>query len=293
VLAGDGAVVGCVWGNSWVPFHTLVNSLDGIHRMRGSKYVPSYVGQGYLDAINFVKRTGKMVLFSGTPCQIAAIQNIMDGDLQKKIVCCEVICHGVPSLKVFDLYLNSLFNGELITEFTFRSQKHGWISPFAVSESGKSYNVPVHMDAFVIGFVEHHLFLSKTCYNCPFQKIPRLADISLGDFWGIPKKLYDLKGISLVSVNTVKGYELINSLVRNGRIELILSDIRMAAPKTPRLVFGKWRMPAKRREFLNDLQKKMSFNQLIEKYYPNMLRRILERVINKIWRMSYLRSIGY
>lgn len=238
VIDGHGAVTGCVWNDSWTPFHKLAESSDGIDAMRGSKYVPSYVGRVYLDAIEFMKRTGKMVLFSGTPCQIAAMKGIVDGNLQEMIVYCEVICHGVPSLKVFELYLNSLFDGEIIREFTFRNKKFGWLSPLAVSESGKTYNVPAYKDLFIQGYIGHNLFLKKTCYNCPFQKIPRLADISLGDFWNAPKDLYDSRGVSLVSANSIKGYRLLYSLVAKGKIELIPSDIRKAAAKNPRLVFG-------------------------------------------------------
>jgi coenzyme F420-reducing hydrogenase beta subunit len=85
-LTTGGSVVGCVWGDNWVPAHRLTTSFDGVVAMQGSKYVPSYVGTVYHDTVKFIKQTGKPVLFSGTPCQIAAMRRIAGKDLCQNII---------------------------------------------------------------------------------------------------------------------------------------------------------------------------------------------------------------
>jgi hypothetical protein len=191
------------------------------------------------------------------------------------------------------LYLEFLFGGERVEEYTFRSKKTGWISPLAVSESGRTYNVSVGADPFMQGFCGQHLFLNETCYDCHFQRLPRLADITLGDFWGLPQSLHDPRGVSLVAVNTPKGDALLASLARQDRIRLIASNIHKAAAKNTRLVFGRWRVPKRRGAFFADLRNGMTFEQLLGKYYSKGTSRFIERVINKAWRIFHLWMLGY
>lgn len=293
VLNEGGAVVGCVWGDNWTPEHRIARNLADVVPMRGSKYVPSYVGRIYRDALEFVRSTNRPLLFSGTPCQIAALQGLADDETLAQITTCEVICHGVPSLRVFHAYLDSLFDGERIEEFTFRSKAFGWISPFARSESGREYNVPLSQDAFLRGFLPN-LFLKKTCYNCWFQRLPRRADITLGDFWGIRSDLYDKRGVSLVAVNNEKAEYLLQSIGENGHIELHVSDIRRAVAKNPRLVLGRYRtIPPSRRKLLDDFKRGMDVADLVEKHYPSYWRRQFDRVLNKAWRMASLKVHGF
>jgi coenzyme F420-reducing hydrogenase beta subunit len=293
VLEGGGAVAGCVWGEGWVPEHRLARSGEEVLLMRGSKYAPSYVGGVYRDIIDCLDHGGQTVLFSGTPCQVAAAKRLVNEVQRKKLILCDVVCHGVPSLRVFHLYLNSLFESEVVVEYTFRSKLMGWVSPLAVSERGRQYNAPASRDAFIEGYVGHHLFLQPECYRCPFQNIPRQGDISLGDFWNVPKQLYHAHGVSIITVNTAKGEKMINSTAQKGRIAIVPSNLHRGAVKTPRLVSGIWPIPRNRVKFMADVRQGLNFDQLVRKYYPGPLRSFVNRAINKARRVLQLRSLGY
>jgi len=212
---------------------------------------------------------------------------------QEKIICCDVICHGIPSLRVFHLYLDWLFAGEAVNEFTFRSKRVGAYAVLSISESGKRYLVPGYQDPFIQGYAVHHLFLREECHACPFQGIPRLGDISLGDFWGVPKHLYDRRGVSLVSANTARGQGLLCQIQRKNRIQLVRSNIALAAARNPRLVFGSWPVPRGRRAFLDDLRKGLTFGQLMEKHYPGPVKKMAARALSKLWGVMHVRLLTY
>ena len=84
------------------------------------------------------------------------------------------------------------------------------ISTTATTKS--SYSTPAEKDDFMIAFLKN-MSLRKSCSSCPFARMPRQSDITLGDFWGInkySKKLNDGKGTSLVLINSEKGKKYID-----------------------------------------------------------------------------------
>ena len=67
------------------------------------------------------------------------------------------------------------------------------------------------------GFMEGYLYRTG-CYTCPYATEKRVADLTLGDFWGIgeetpyPNAAAELKkGLSLILVHTDKGQALLNA----------------------------------------------------------------------------------
>lgn len=138
------------------------------------------------------------------------------------------------------------------------------------------------------GYLVHHLFLRQECCSCPFQRIPRLADISLGDFWGAPKHLRDRRGVSLVSANTARGHALLCRVREKDKIQLVRSSIGVAAARNPRLVLGRWPIPRGRRAFLEDLKKGLTFGQLIKEHYPGPVKKMASRALNKLWWMWHV-----
>ncbi len=293
VIEEGGAVAGCAWDEHMTPCHRLARSAGEMWKMRGSKYIPSKVGYIYRETLDFVRERGKPVLFSGTPCQIAALNQIAGEKDMELITTCEVICHGVPSLRMFRSYLNTLFDGERVVEYSFRSKECGWISLRAVSESGEKYSAPAGEDPFCQCFLLN-LQLNDTCYNCSFQDCPREADISLGDFWGAPKEIYDKKGVSLIAVNNSKGQELLSSAAERGEIKVVDADIRRAVSKNPRLVLGRYRCRPRIRQILLDgIKKETEFNELVDKCYPSSFKRQYNRVVNKLWRTAMLKWRGF
>lgn len=123
----------------------------------------------------------------------------------------DLVCRGVISQKVYIDYLKSVerHTKSKITEVQFRNKDLGWNSSTTkISlEDGSFYRKERWLDEYMIGYLKHNLYLRPCCYECDFKKMPRVSDISLGDYWGFDK-YYDVSddnGVSVVLLNSSKG----------------------------------------------------------------------------------------
>lgn len=296
VIDAGGAVAGCVWGENWTPKHILARTWADVERMRGSKYVPSQAGDIYQQVIAALRDSEKPVLFSGTPCQVAAMEAALTPEQRQRVLLLEFICHGVPSLRVFHRYLGELFGGDAVSSYTFRDKGRGWQTVRATSTSGQCHYLPASADDFFQGFAGHHLYVMESCQQCLFARIPRVGDITLGDFWGCPEPWHDRRGVSVVLVNTPAGLSALESLVVSGRIELMPVDLKMATSYNPRAVAaGGYQLPSNRRAFLDGLARGERFSQLKAKYFPTrwQLWWTSFRQSNSKWRFLASYAYGY
>lgn len=271
MLAASGAVAGCVWGEDWSPEHILTRDPLQVERMRGSKYVPSHVGDVYRRVIATI-RSGDNVLFCGAPCQVAAMERALTPKQRERVLLVEFICHGVPSLRVFHAYQRELFDGDEVAKYTFRDKSLGWQTVRAESVRGHHYQVEMPADPFGRGFAVEHLYLMEACHDCEFSHLPRWADITLGDFWGCPEEWYDRRGVSVALANTPAGLRAIESLASAGRIALEATDLATATERNPRATGGAFPVPGARRLFLDGISRGESFTRLAHKFYPSRLK---------------------
>lgn len=211
VIDMGGYVVGAAYDADMSVSHTIVNRKEDIIILRGSKYVQSRIG-------DVVKQTqkllsdGSIVLFVGTPCQIAGLRKYL-GREYENLYCCDFICHGVPSPKLFRSYLDEVEarHNVKVNRFNFRSKKHSWYDALRVAND--SIIMRGSEDSYFYGF-NTNISLRESCYNCPAIGLPRYGDITLADFWGLGM-LYEFseadvnKGVSLVMANNAKGQMLI------------------------------------------------------------------------------------
>ncbi len=206
-----GMVAGAVmdWKHRTV-CHVLSDKFDDITAMQGSKYMQSQAVSCY-KAVKKALQAGKTVLFSGTPCQTAAIKKIT-GDPQK-LVTVDLICHGVPSQQWFSGFLGVLEKrfGGVVDGFCFRDKK----SPKAFTarihlkkgSKSKTYRIRSHNLSFYQYFLEADSY-RESCYSCPYAKLERVSDLTLGDYWGMEKHHPEAaqgQNWSCVLVNTEKG----------------------------------------------------------------------------------------
>ena len=280
VIAAGGAVAGCVWGEYWTPEHVLAHTWSEVERMRGSKYVPSNVGDIYKQVIAFLRDSKNPVLFSGTPCQVAAMAAALNPKQRERVLLVEVICHGVPSLRVFHRYLEELFDGDAVVDYTFRDKSLGWYTVKAVAVEGKCHRVPAPDDDFFQGFAGHHLYVMESCHQCPVARLPRVRDITLGDFWGCPELWHDRLGVSVVLANNQAGLTALNSLDIS-RITIKPTDVTIATAKNQQAVAGGYPIPSNRRAFLDGLANGLRFSDLKAKYFPTR---------GQLWLSSFRKS---
>ncbi|MDE5599569.1 MAG: Coenzyme F420 hydrogenase/dehydrogenase, beta subunit C-terminal domain, partial [Ureaplasma sp.] len=171
----------------------------------------------YKDIKKIIK-SGGLVLFTGTPCQVGGLKSYL-GNEYDNLICVDIVCHGVPSNKIFKSYINKLKNEfseyQNETGFEFRNCKAWGYAPRMTPNTSNKVLVGVK-NAYMYAF-DKALIFRKSCYDCKFNGINRVGDITIADFWGVgqfddPLKHNVSKGVSLVLVNNDKGSSIISSL---------------------------------------------------------------------------------
>lgn len=217
ILHKGGVVFGVSFDQEWNAVHTYTENIEGLAAFRGSKYVQSKVGFSYKQVKSFLQN-GREVLFTGTPCQIAGLKNFLRKDYPN-LLTIEILCHGVPSPKVWQRYLaerKAQFQCNDICQISFRDKRNGWAQYYMVInfKNGNLYTAPFFNDTYFKGFLSN-LYLRPSCYACKCKNGHANSDIVIADYWNINEALpeyNDNKGISLVLVNSPKGLSNINSL---------------------------------------------------------------------------------
>ena len=206
VLASGGVVFGARFDADLTVVHDFTDTVDGLAAFRGSKYVQSVMGENFKKAEAFLKQ-GREILFSGTPCQIAGLKQYLGKDYDK-LTTVEVVCHGVPSSKVWTEYLSGKAQNIELSEVSFRDKSTGWRDySVRIGNTTKPHDYDHYMGCFLGNYS-----LRQSCFNCPVKSGRSGADIILGDLWGISDiapELNDNKGTSLVIVNTEQGMRLV------------------------------------------------------------------------------------
>ena len=217
----DGYVAGAIYNEDISVHHIVSNKLEDIEKMRNSKYLQSNIDSCYSDTKKILDNN-YFVLFTGTPCQIAGLHSFLQKDYEN-LYCIDIICHGVPSPKVFRKYINEKIKSsdEKWLNTIFRDKLNGlWSRLTTTTTTTTTTTDSAQNDLYMRAFLSN-LCLRQTCTNCQFQTIPRQGDITIGDFWGIwnfDKNLNDEKGTSVVLKNNKKGEYLINILKQNAKV---------------------------------------------------------------------------
>lgn len=218
VLDKGGVICGAAFDEKNAVKHVLVENAGDLAKLRGSKYVQSQIGNVYAQIKDLLK-SGRQVLFSGTPCQVAGLNSFLGKDFDN-LLTVDVACHGVPSPKVWQKYLSEL--GCDVSQVNFRDKSGGWKKfCFSYWAEGKKTCMPATENIFFKGFLRN-LFLRKSCGCCRFANMNRSGDFTLADFWGIQKlnkKLDNFQGTSLVLSNTPKAEKVLEEC-RNGFAKL-------------------------------------------------------------------------
>lgn len=222
VLQMGGVVYGAAYDEQLVVSHIEVTDEAEREKLQSSKYVQSDPKNSYAK----VKRRlseGKMVLFTGTPCQIAGLYAFLGGD-HENLYTLDLICHGVPSPKFFKKYLeyqNKQTAGRVIY-FNFRSKDtRGWGTQYLLKTKTKTKTKTLSLDRYGKHFMDGDCY-RESCYQCDYANTSRVGDLTMGDFWGIAKShpsFNSPKGVSSVFVNTEKGQKLFEMMRSLAEVE--------------------------------------------------------------------------
>lgn len=216
IINKGGVVFGAYLDEDMILRHIGIDSLDDLEKLRGSKYLQSELNNTFVEIKGELKKD-KYVLFCGTPCQVAGLKTYLRVGYDK-LYTLDLTCHGVPSVKIFNSYLDKLKtrHGSLkIKGIEFR-RRDGWGFAPSILTSHKFIRIYDEDNLYMCAFDKAAIF-RKSCANCQFAKIQRQGDCMIADFWGIgrhgkPFKKSTLKGVSLVFINNDKGASLFNEI---------------------------------------------------------------------------------
>ncbi|MFW5980979.1 MAG: Coenzyme F420 hydrogenase/dehydrogenase, beta subunit C-terminal domain [bacterium] len=287
IIAEDGVVYGAGFDDEFQLKHKGVTTEIGIGELRGSKYIQSDISETYYLAKNDLENETK-ALFVGTPCQIAGLKNYLQKEY-KNLYTCDLVCHGVPSPMVFDKYREYLEDkhGSAMNNINFRDKMSGWkrYSLSAIFDDNSKYSSTVKENNYMIGFLRD-IYLRPSCYTCSYKGIPRTADITLGDFWGVGERypeLDDDKGTSLLLINTEKGKYMIDSSTDG----IFTEECKLeAAVEGNPCIVRPVNEPKRRKLFFRDLKQK-EFSNIISRYMsrPSWLKRKILGLRRRVLRL--------
>ena len=245
ILNRGGVIAGAAFDEDFSVRHILVETVEELNRLRGSKYVQSRMEDTYIQIRDLLKQ-GRVVLFTGVSCQVAGLKAFLGRDYDN-LYTVDVLCHGVPSPKVWAKYCREqeTVHGQKLTGVSFRDKRISWRKYSLSMKFGNNteYCRRGGEDAYLQVFLGD-LCLRPSCHSCRFKQFPRMSDLTIGDAWGIEKhnpELDDDRGTSVVLVNSQKGQGLWdavagNVVFRSGELDALLpkdADSRRSVKPNP------------------------------------------------------------
>ena len=264
-----GYVSGAVYDENFLVHNFVSDKPEDLSRLRSSKYLQSNA-EGLYVRIRELLRNGKKVLACGTPCQMAALRLFLHKDYDNLVIV-DFICRGVNSPKVYRKYLDSLERkyGGKVVYVKAKNKELGWrnLTRKVVFDNGKVYYGVKMDDNFRRGY-HTNVFCRPSCYTCQYKGFPRIADITIADYWGIEKINKNLDnniGTSMILLNSKKGENFFGQV--KDKIEWEYTTFESILPGNVALT--KPIEPAKidRRQFFEDLDKG-TFDEVVSKYFP-------------------------
>lgn len=300
VIDKGGVIFGACFDNRFELEHNYVKTKEELSKLRGSKYLQSKLGNSYNEVKEFLD-LGQIVLFTGTPCQIAGLKSFLGDEIYDNLVTIDIICHGVPSPEVWRKYVEfrEKKSNSQAQRIAFRQKNEGW-KRFSVSFSFKNnteYFKILSEDLYMKAFLKD-VCLRPSCYDCEFKTLNRQSDITLADFWGIENVLPEMdddKGTSLIFVNSEIGQDIFNSI----SINMIFKEVNIneAAKYNSAAIKSVPKNP-NRDNFFNYLDN-LEFDELVKRYCTDKLvtrtkqkvKTSIRGILNKIGLLDVVKRI--
>lgn len=248
VFDKGGVVFGCVWDDNFRPIHAEAHNYNEMKYMHGSKYVQSRIGDTYKRVKQFL--TDKQwVLFTGTPCQVSGLKNFLRRKYDN-LITVDIICHGVPSYKLFKGSLEQIQNEKEGTlkeySYSFRSKHNAsWGMNIQYIINDKNYFETPNDSWFLSYFLWGYIY-RDSCYQCAYAGTERVGDFTIGDYFAIQhgsSKLRNKNGVSLLLCNTEQGLRFLPEIlscveyVKLNKEEAVLDNAQLLAPVKNRKFF--------------------------------------------------------
>lgn len=297
IFSRGGAVFGAAYADDFSVMHRCIRTMEEIPTLRTAKYAQSEIGDSF-QQVRQLLNDGQYVLFSGTPCQIGGLRSFLGEDYERLILV-DVICHGVPSPKVWARYIEyrsqTDATGAAPAVINLRSKETGWPG-YSIRfdyTNGQHYLARNSEDPFLRCFVGD-LCLRPSCYNCQFKGASRNSDFTLGDYWGVWTQLpefNDGKGTSLVLLHSEKAKTIWQEISEDLQVQAVpVPDCLNENPSALRSS----QCPEKRSEFMSRYCDE-DFQMLTEELLPltkPVQTSLLKRAIKKLKRLVLTQLIS-
>lgn len=264
VLAHGGVVYGAAYDEDFKVKHCREFTSEGCRKFHGAKYVESKIDIGLLATVRDDLKANRIVLFSGTPCQIAGLLRYLRKPYDN-LITVDLVCSSVPSRKIYNDFLTFVAEKKNLASINMRWKGNGWLkscAQFTYTDGSMDRGVGFARLWHTIAF--SHLVTRPSCYDCRFTNFNRQGDFTVGDYWGVDKEFPELdnnKGISLLLVNTDKGSAVFEKIKDKYIIQP--SDVKHC--KQPRLIYPVTMNP-KRDVFWREYNSQ-KFDHIARKYW--------------------------
>lgn len=283
VIENKGVVFGAIIDENMRVYHAYTEIKDGIQMFRGSKYVQSDLKNTFLEAKSFLD-DGRMVCFSGTPCQIQGLKSFL-GKEYENLITVDVVCRAVPSPLVLRKYLeyqeqkNGIGN---IKRVVFRDKsKYGYgYSSMLVEGENKIYREGIETDPYLRAFFNNYSD-RPACFDCKFRNKDRVSDFTIWDCYTIAefdKNLSDNKGTTRMIIQTAKGEKIFEQI--KGKFNFKEIDINEAVKNVKELKESP-KPNEKREKFFEDINN-IDEKEFFDKYFPITIKVRSEKLVRRI-----------
>lgn len=256
-IQDGGIVCSCTFKQGRFLFE-FADRVEDIGKFTGSKYVKSDPSGIYIK-IREKLQGGQKVLFIGLPCQVAALKNYIKGeDMKERLYTVDLICHGTPSPKLLELFLEqnnlSLKSIEKII-FRVKAKRQIHCDNRGIVTKGVS-------DKYTIAFL-NALTYTENCYECDYAKLERVSDLTLGDSWGTQLSTEEQKrGVSLILSQSKKGQQMLE----NSKVKLLPVNLKIAIKSNHQLRHPAL-CPTGRDIFFGGIKKGRKFSAMVFQIY--------------------------
>ena len=261
--------------------HIKIDNEESLNKFRNSKYVQSYVGNTFDDAKQELQK-GRLVCFSGTPCQIQGLKNYLHKEYDN-LVTVDVVCRGVPSPGVWKKYNEYLKRKGELGSVRFRDKSLGYqYSTMEVTyKDGKIERNGIESDQWLRMFFSG-MILRPSCPTCNFRSVERCSDFTIWDCFNVSdltKDLDETKGATRMLIHTKRGQEIFDKV--RDRFYVVDADVNTVAVG----ITEKPSLNKRKGEFIQDYNK-MSMEELLNKWFPITFKvrtkKLTRRILNNV-----------
>jgi len=287
IIKKGGIVYGGAYDDKFSVCHQRIDSIDGLAKLRGSKYLQSDLNNVYI-SISKDLENGYEVMFSGTPCQVAGLKSFISAKKNNLLWTVDLVCHGIPSPQFWNKFLDyhRKKSGE-IKYISFRDKHYGYAgSTMAMGFSNGNIRYMDREIQFFKKLFFEDINTRPSCFQCCFKTIKRISDFTIYDCWHVnevDKSMDDDKGTTWLLIQSKRGRHFFEDVKCN--LKYKESSIDKAISLDGFFAIHCTTPNSRRDDFFKDMHL-MDMEDLIKKYFPMTLRKrtvnLLKPVLSKL-----------